>query len=1105
MEANGGPRWFVDVEVLESNFPKYAKHVGVSVSYRGMTRSLGCRNVNSDFDFMGRASFPDWSVFHNVRRQSVYVNALISHHRTGPDHVSDCCFPSTTDEDALGRDLDVVDVVATEVLPLWTVIAPNAPKIMDCDITCYRVDKSRDPQMSDADARGDPKKHTHGVDEGGLGTACLDARDAFVGSAQRRLHWEYGEARLTVRLTVRWNREKDTPEAADPVLGGTVYVMERKIKEQWQYRDEVYSDWLQLSIALRTCANRAMWRRRHYRRITRLTVSLIVGKAEALDSDLRTDAMFHIMSSLDSDDRHYFQLRTLSPSLVIRQTICSDPIAMYYLAHVRPFYQEAMARGQPRRKGVSSENLPETRRYNLGTALGLDEDVIELHGESEFPLPDVFRVVELESAFDFTSQPQQTHAQSLNWGQLGAALDGPGGLGCRDAITRGVADGGAAMSRLAFEDRFDAQVWDMLTGNLEAVDTAAPSDLERSGGFEMWDRGQSERHVTAGGVFHSGATVLPKERGVADNPGEVPGVLGGSFERWDRHQRSRHVPSMPPPTISKQAMEAWERERDWDAGPNNGHFEHWDRLTKKRHYGAHPDSTATRINPNHMWANREGNQLLDEAGHDFSRHAKVERRSGNGRFVSPHEAPATKAHPPSDGALVRRTLAADSFVVLATAGIEPPQRCKRRFRVKQVVILGGGLDTRAFRLQLPRGVVIFDVGSAIAADVKRKVLTSWPEPNVKYKSVSWNLQPCTLLPCLTDVGFDAGAPAAWVFEGLLPHLSAPHARSLLETVGQLAAPGSLLLADVMSSTGTRVPSMAGTQGLRGGSVAVGMGGTGTGAIGRIAGSTVDPAEDLSDAMSPNLHTQPKCWANIMSAPEHPHAWLVDTPWHVIDMSLCREGRDWADYAYSDGTTLVSRKPPRSRRAENFRFTPEFLCDLDPSLSFQKLSVAVRDPVGLGMSTQPWMALITAVKEVPHVSKQVRPKHADAAAPLYKNPKYIPSKSELMSTQRSERQLADLRDRETSYNQLRRSKQTAKVAAQVDQQTSSSNTSKRKGAAPKNKKSAARKNTTQFAGQGSDESSTSSDTRTLRRKRQEAWKRDIVSNCMTFGGFDRSSF
>ncbi|MFB6629637.1 class I SAM-dependent methyltransferase [Streptomyces sp. NPDC056362] len=112
--------------------------------------------------------------------------------------------------------------------------------------------------------------------------------------------------------------------------------------------------------------------------------------------------------------------------------------------------------------------------------------------------------------------------------------------------------------------------------------------------------------------------------------------------------------------------------------------------------------------------------------------------------------------------------------------------------VRQVVLLGAGLDTRAFRLDLPSDCVVFEIDRAGVLAFKQRVLTDLSAaPRAKRVPVAADLRE-DWVTALTSAGFDTGAPSVWLAEGLLFYLPGPAETRLVDAVDRLTAGGSAL-------------------------------------------------------------------------------------------------------------------------------------------------------------------------------------------------------------------------------------------------------------------------------------------------------------------------
>lgn len=119
----------------------------------------------------------------------------------------------------------------------------------------------------------------------------------------------------------------------------------------------------------------------------------------------------------------------------------------------------------------------------------------------------------------------------------------------------------------------------------------------------------------------------------------------------------------------------------------------------------------------------------------------------------------------------------------------------QRSSAPQVVVLGAGLDTRAYRLGLPPGVTVFEVDRAATLDFKERVLAD-EQPTCRRVPVVAELGADDLTGLLKSAGFDHRLPTVWLAEALLFYLTQSQAEALLEEMSGLSAPGSVLLGEV---------------------------------------------------------------------------------------------------------------------------------------------------------------------------------------------------------------------------------------------------------------------------------------------------------------------
>ncbi|OBA76838.1 SAM-dependent methyltransferase [Mycobacterium sp. 1554424.7] len=143
-----------------------------------------------------------------------------------------------------------------------------------------------------------------------------------------------------------------------------------------------------------------------------------------------------------------------------------------------------------------------------------------------------------------------------------------------------------------------------------------------------------------------------------------------------------------------------------------------------------------------------------------------------------------------------RTRFFDDFCVEAT-----------RAGVRQVVIVGSGLDTRAYRLDWPAGTTVYEIDQPDVIAFKSGALSALgAAPTASLETIGVDLREAWPT-ALQDAGFDSAQPTAWLVEGLLIGYLPPEAEvSMLDSIMSLSHRDSRLAADYGLVTGTSVES-----------------------------------------------------------------------------------------------------------------------------------------------------------------------------------------------------------------------------------------------------------------------------------------------------------
>ncbi|OBA59411.1 hypothetical protein A5647_17270 [Mycobacterium sp. 1100029.7] len=120
--------------------------------------------------------------------------------------------------------------------------------------------------------------------------------------------------------------------------------------------------------------------------------------------------------------------------------------------------------------------------------------------------------------------------------------------------------------------------------------------------------------------------------------------------------------------------------------------------------------------------------------------------------------------------------------------------------IRQAVILASGLDCRAYRLDWPPAMAIYEIDQPQVIEWKRRVLTSlgWA-PVEGHRCLGIDLRH-DWPTALRQAGFDETQPTVWIVEGLLIGYLPPQAHdNILDAITSLSAAGSRLGADYVDS------------------------------------------------------------------------------------------------------------------------------------------------------------------------------------------------------------------------------------------------------------------------------------------------------------------
>ena len=121
--------------------------------------------------------------------------------------------------------------------------------------------------------------------------------------------------------------------------------------------------------------------------------------------------------------------------------------------------------------------------------------------------------------------------------------------------------------------------------------------------------------------------------------------------------------------------------------------------------------------------------------------------------------------------------------------------------VRQVVLLGAGLDARAIRLEFPDDVTCYEVDRSSVHELKTRLLKQARlTARCERRVVVADLASSDWLVALRTQGWVSDQPTCWIAEGLLIYLKPEPRDALLRQLAAVSAPGSRLGVTATSST-----------------------------------------------------------------------------------------------------------------------------------------------------------------------------------------------------------------------------------------------------------------------------------------------------------------
>lgn len=124
---------------------------------------------------------------------------------------------------------------------------------------------------------------------------------------------------------------------------------------------------------------------------------------------------------------------------------------------------------------------------------------------------------------------------------------------------------------------------------------------------------------------------------------------------------------------------------------------------------------------------------------------------------------------------------------------------------RQLVLVGAGLDARAYRLDSLANVRVFEVDHPATQKLKRKKAEALRPRCKELVHVAVDFGKDSLADALADAGHDTNLPTVWVWEGVTMYLPREAVRATLDVIAARSAPKSRLILTYVDPAYATIP------------------------------------------------------------------------------------------------------------------------------------------------------------------------------------------------------------------------------------------------------------------------------------------------------------
>jgi methyltransferase (TIGR00027 family) len=133
------------------------------------------------------------------------------------------------------------------------------------------------------------------------------------------------------------------------------------------------------------------------------------------------------------------------------------------------------------------------------------------------------------------------------------------------------------------------------------------------------------------------------------------------------------------------------------------------------------------------------------------------------------------------------------MMALRTSVIDAAVRGALAGGITQVVILGAGMDGRAWRMPELAGAEVFEVDHPATQAVKRERISALPSAVGEPRWVAVDFERDSLSDALARAGYERTRPTCWIWEGVVMYLTRTAMRATLAEIARNSAVGSVLV------------------------------------------------------------------------------------------------------------------------------------------------------------------------------------------------------------------------------------------------------------------------------------------------------------------------